>query len=497
MCTIFGGIDKLNHIIKAKERESKSLEKKRKIGLFIFRRDLRLEDNVGFQQMAKECDVLYPCFIFTPEQVGNQNKYRSNDSVQFMIESLLDLDKSLGKHGGGSAELYCFYGKNKTVISHLINELNINTIGFNRDYTPYAIQRDEEIKQLCEKRHIECLMTEDYYLYTPGSILNTSNRIYSKFTPFYQKVLGENVPKPNMGFSNKARFGHIRGHGGMLQISLDTAMKRFVGNANDKIFTHGGREPGLVKLRDTLRTQRNYEKTRNMLNYPTSLLSAYLKFGCISVREVYHYFVRYFGKKSEILRQLIWRDFYAHVLYGFPELVDMAESPPRINYKKPKWENNRTWFEKWCKGQTGYPIVDACMRQLNQTGWMHNRGRLIVSCFLVKTLLIDWKWGEQYFAKHLADYDVASNNGNWQWISSTGVDSMPYFRIFNPWTQSLEYDPEGKFIKTWVPELADVDPKDLHKWNESHEKYKKSGIKYGAPIVDFSVQRKRMLEMYK
>jgi len=185
-----------------------------------------------------------------------------------------------------------------------------------------------------------------------------------------------------------------------------------------------------------------------------------------------------------VRRQLLWRDFYAHILFAYPDLG----KPVNPKYDKIVWDNNRSHFAAWCAGKTGFPLVDACMRQLNTSGYMHNRGRLIVASFLVKTLLIDWRWGEKYFATHLVDYDVASNHGNWLWIAGGGADSQEYFRIFNPWSQSAEHDPDAVYIKRWVPELADVPSRDIHKPNPD---------KYLAPIVDYATQKTRVLAAYK
>jgi deoxyribodipyrimidine photo-lyase len=276
-------------------------------------------------------------------------------------------------------------------------------------------------------------------------------------------------------------------HGSVIKNQKELAyMKRILITENTNLMVNGGRINGLKQLKQSAQTQKHYPNTRNVFAVNTSQLSAYIKFGCVSVREVYRQFVHSFGIKSEIIRQLIWRDFYAHVLFGYPNY--------KSSLKSVRWSNNERHFDLWCKGMTGFPIVDASMRQLNSTGWMHNRGRLVVSSFLVKTLLIDWKWGEQYFANKLVDYDVASNNGNWQWISGSGVDSMPYYRVFNPWTQSEKYDPDAEYIKKWIPELKDVDPKIIHKWDV----HKNTGVKidYPAPIVDFSTQYHKMLERY-
>jgi deoxyribodipyrimidine photo-lyase len=453
-------------------------------GLFIFRRDLRIEDNIGLLNACINCKNVYTCFIFTPEQVGKQNKYKSNSSVQFMIDSLEDLSNEIKTHGG---ELILFYGKNKSVISKLIKTLNIDAIFFNKDYTPYALSRDTEIQELCNKKNILCNMYQDYYLYGPGTIKNGSNAYYKKFTPFYNLALQQKVDTPiNI---NKHHLKSTTIHFDY-QITLQDARNTFYKHDNN-IIVKGGRKNGIVQLRLTGRTQDNYKNTRNTLSINSSLLSAYIKFGCISVREVYHYFVKTFGKNSEILRQLIWREFYAHLLYGYPQLLDHTKN------NSIKWIDNEEFLNAWKKGETGFPVIDACMRQLNETGWMHNRGRLITSSFLVKTLLIDWRYGEQYFAKRLVDYDVASNNGNWQWISGTGIDSMPYFRVFNPWTQSEKFDTDAIYIKKWVPELKNVDSKDLHNWNDSCFLQKYERIRYPKPIVDFDHQRKKFLELYK
>jgi len=453
-------------------------------GLFIFRRDLRIEDNIALANACSKCKNVYTCFIFTPEQVGKQNKYKSNSSVQFMIESLEDLSNKIKTIDG---KLCLFYGKNKRVISHLIKKLDINAIFFNKDYTPYALSRDSEVEELCNKHNIPCVMSQDYYLYEPGTIKNGSNTYYKKFTPFYGLVLQQKVDTPININKHKLKLTTIHFD---YQITLQDARNTFYKH-DDNIIVNGGRAKGIIQLKKTRQTQDDYKDTRNILSINTSLLSAYIKFGCISVREVYHYFVKSFGKNSEILRQLIWREFYAHLLYGYPQLLDQ-----KLN-NTIRWPYTEEYLNAWMKGKTGFPVVDACMRQLNATGWMHNRGRLIASSFLVKTLLIDWRFGEQYFAKHLVDYDIASNNGNWQWISGTGVDSMPYFRVFNPWTQSEKFDLDAVYIKKWVPELDNVEAKDLHNWNESCFLQKYSTIKYPKPIVDFDEQRKRFLELYK
>jgi deoxyribodipyrimidine photo-lyase len=239
----------------------------------------------------------------------------------------------------------------------------------------------------------------------------------------------------------------------------------------------------------------HYSKTRDELSKQTSKLSAYIKFGCISIREVY----KTFRSKHEFIRQLYWRDFYAGVLFSFPHVLGQALKP---NYNKIKWHHNENWFKNWCNGETGFPIVDAGMRQMNETGYMHNRARLIVMSFLIKILLIDWKHGEKYFATKLTDYDPASNNGNIQWVMGGGSDSQPYFRIFNPWSQQKEHDPSCEYIKTWIPELKDVDNKIILNWeteynNSDNKNSNNKDIKYVKPICDYKIQKEKCLKMYK
>ena len=264
-------------------------------------------------------------------------------------------------------------------------------------------------------------------------------------------------------------------------------MKKFT-KVNPNILVHGGRNNAIKQMKIASKNIKNYSVTHNELSKSTSQLSAYIKFGCVSIREVY----KVFHSKREFIRQLFWRDFYANILYFFPRVLGHSLKP---KYDKIKWQHNVTWFNAWTEGKTGFPIVDAGMRQLNETGYMHNRARLIVSSFLVKTLLISWEEGEKYFAQNLVDYDPASNNGNWQWISGGGADSQPYFRIFNPWEQGKNYDPDCIYIKKWIPELKDVPKKDILKWETSFVNYK--NIKYPKPICDYKEQKKKVIDMYQ
>jgi deoxyribodipyrimidine photo-lyase len=450
-------------------------------GLFIFRRDLRIIDNNGLNLLNENCKNIYTLFIFTPEQVGSGNKYKSDNSVQFMIESLQDLSSQISKNGG---KLMTFYGHNEKVVEDCIKSLQIDLVCFNLDISPYAKERDTKIIQLCEHLKTYIMYDYDYYLHQPGTIVNRSGEPYQKFTPYYETCLKKKVdtPKKMRKLNLKYSDSHIPN-----KIELDLALKKFT-HINADILVRGGREEAIKVLKIAVRTQSHYSVTHNDLDKHTTELSAYIKFGCISVREVY----KELHGKTDILRQLIWRDFYANILYSFPYVLGKSL---KEKYDKIKWHHNNNWFHAWCTGHTGFPIVDAGMRQLNITGYMHNRARLIVASFLVKILLIDWREGEKYFASKLTDYDTASNNGNWQWISGGGADSQPYFRIFNPWEQAKKFDPNCEYIKHWIPELKKISNKDILNWDSKWMHFNET--KYYGPICDYGKQRDLALKIYK
>ena len=449
-------------------------------GLFIFRRDFRIVDNNGLNVLSKLCKNVYTIFIFTPEQVGSANNYKSNNSVQFMIESLESLASEIKAQGG---QLHTFYGKNTKVIADCIKSWGINIVAFNIDITPYARERDDDIVKMCQKMDVAVVKEQDYYLHPPGSIKTMGGEPYQKFTPYYEKASKIKVPEPlaKKQLPLTSKDANIPN-----KISLEQAMKRFT-RINPNILVRGGRPEALQLLSRAVRTIHNYNAIHNDLSLQTSELSASIKFGCISIREAY----KAFHDKPGIIRQLYWRDFYANIMYEFPHVIGHSLKP---KYDKIHWHHNSKLFDAWCKGETGYPIVDAGMRQMNTTGYMHNRARLIVASFLVKTLLIDWREGEEYFAQKLTDYDPSNNNGNWQWISGGGADSQPYFRVFNPWRQAAEYDPTCEYMKKWVPELKDVPEKDLLKWDTKHVHYK--DLQYPAPIVQYQSQREQVLKLY-
>lgn len=452
-------------------------------GLFIFRRDLRIIDNNGLETIHSKCKNIYTIFIFTPEQVSDRNHFKSDNAIQFMLESLEDLKESIFQKGG---KLFFFYGENNKLISSVIEELDINYICFNKDYTPYALERDEKIKELGKKFNTVVEETMDYYLHEPNTIFSSTGSPYKKFTPYYHACLPIKIKKPSHQILNRFQTTNKKLPN---TITLEKAYSLFIKNKiNNNLVEIGGRKNALKQLTISKKSQQHYEKTRNILSFPSSQLSAFIKFGCISIREVY----AAFHPNHEFIRQLIWRDFYANILFHFPYVLG---HPMKVSFNKIKWIKNEKNLKLWEKGETGFPIVDAGMRQLNITGFLPNRCRLIVASFLVKTLLIDWESGEKYFAKHLYDYDVASNNGNWQWVAGTGSDSNPYFRIMNPWIQSKEFDLDAVYIKTWIPELESIPPKSIHLWYQDYNNYK--NCKYPKPIVDYQIQKEKALKLYR
>lgn len=475
--------------------------------LFIFRRDLRLIDNVGLQtalNLAKEKNAMVlPIFIFTPEQISAKNAYRSAKAISFMFESLKELNSDLKeKH---QSKLHIFYGNNVSVLKKITTAANTLAIVTNEDYTPYAMQRDEDIEKFCYDRGIEFVRTCDYLLQPMGTLNKSSGEPYTVFTPFRNNAIkrAHQPDKPVARLSHADRLG--KASAAVIKIECGWNINPVkASDGGDARLVRGGRKAALAKLNNAAKEQKAYNKTRNTLSLRTTELSAYIKFGCVSIREVYWKLRDAYSMSNELISQLYWREFYFYVTYYFPETLQgqILSTKKNANYNskfdKLRWNTSSIDFQAWCKGQTGYPVVDAGMRQLNATGFMHNRARLITANFLNRLLNIDWRKGEQYYAKRLTDYDPAVNNGNWQWIASTGVDPKPYNqRLFNPWLQSKRFDPDGEYIKTWVPELKNVKPADLHRWDEVRENYASQVTGYPAPIVDYTKARQRSLKNYQ
>jgi len=459
-------------------------------GIFLFHRDLRVEDNIGLHEALQQCNTVFTVFILTPDQVGNQNQYKSDVAVQFMLESLVDLASSLSHSGG---RLLTFYGNTTAVVAQLVRDLSADVLIYNSDYSPYAVKRDQELRDRCETMHIDCLEFQDYLLFPAES--SPKKKPYQKFTPFYDNFITMAVDKPLGGItaaqSRKLTASSSSATKISSFLSLRDAIARLNPHPNKDVLVRGGRSEAIEHFRRALREQVKYGEKRDFLTYKTTFLSAYIKFGCLSIREVYYGIKNRYGLRSDLLREVMWHEFFAKVLRGFPEVLHGSFQE---KYRGLRWRTSKADFDKWCTGNTGFPLVDACMRQLNTVGYMHNRGRMVVATFLTKTLFLNWRLGERYFAQKLVDYDPASNNGNWQSISSTGVDGKPYFRDMNPWIQSRNFDRDAEYIKHWVPELREVEPEDIHRWDTEYAKYK--GIKYPRPMVDYSKQKEKLAAFF-
>lgn len=461
--------------------------------IFLFHRDLRIVDNTSLISQLKSIKKpIIPIFIFTPEQINPKtNKYFSNNSVQFMIESLLELESEIHKKGG---KLYFFKGKTMTILKKINKLIPINSIGYNIDYTPYARKRDDEIKKWCEINKIEIFVKEDYALYDfiDGQTKNKSGKPYLVYTPFLNNVSKNLKVRPVDSFSS-FKF--------QIEKKLDSFTFKKLNTLytpNPHINVHGGRSNSL-KIINNLGKFKNYSKCRNFLTYKTTFLSAYLHYTTCSIREVYFKIIKDLGISSGLVRELVFRDFYMNIIYFFPQTLEGQIKGKNKSFQKKfdsiPWVN--TLFTKWCEAKTGFPIVDAAMMQMKTTGFMHNRCRMIVSNFLVKDLHVDWKLGEQYFATQLEDYDPINNSSGWQWSTGNGTDAQPWFRIFNPWTQQKNYDKDCEYIKHWIPELKNVSPNDIHKWYDETIRNKYPSIKYPTPIVNHDEERKKTLEIFK
>lgn len=446
-------------------------------GIFIFRRDFRIKDNTSLIELSKKAQNIYPIFIFTPGQIGKRNRFRSNNAIQFMVESLKSLYQESGK------KLTFYYGENDSIISRLLrSNPNIGFIGYNRDYTPYSKKRDTKIERIAKRNNVEVVSVDDYTIVPMTEIRD--NSFFSVFKAFYNRMMKIKPPKPDNSRPKLSRG--LKGPKPSGSAFLDRIYKE-----NKELIVRGGRKQGLAKL-SNLKKFKNYAKIRNLPQYDTTLLSAYIKFGCISMREAYQAMIKHTGKNSELTRQLIWHDFYANLMNYLPQKRTIGGG--NFKNKKIKWRKNIKHQRAWEEGRTGFPMVDAGMRQINTVGWMHNRSRLIVSNFLSLILHQDWHIGEKYFAQHLVDYDVSSNNGNWQWSTGVGTDKTGYLRIYNPFNQSKELDKNCVYIKKWIPELRKVPNQDIHNWDKHYEEYEESG--YPGPIVDLAKEMKISKKMY-
>lgn len=468
-----------------------------KKSLFIFRRDFRIEDNTGLIQSLNLSQEVMTIFIFDPIQISDKNKFRSPKAIRFIIESLKDLENQLEKY---KANLHIFYSDTIKTIEDIIKSEKIDSLFINKDYTPFSISRDNNIEKLCKKLKISFNIFDDLLLNPPQNCLKSDKSPYTVFTPFYKnasklkikaiqelsKNLGSRLTQENSIQSKKISAENNKIYLKVLS-EIQEKIKASHKHPSDKTayiknIISPGRSSAL-KILKNLKDFNDYNKTHDIPSIETTHLSAHLKYGTVSAREAYHAISNLLGRSHDLIKQLYWRDFFTYIIYYFPNVIG---SSFHEKYNKIHWSYDKEIFKKWCSGQTGFPIVDAGMRQLNQTGFMHNRVRMIVASFLVKDLHIDWQWGEKYFAQNLIDYDVALNNGNWQWSASTGCDAQPYFRIFNPWIQQKRFDPHCEYIKKWVSELRNINNKDILNWYKTYSKYNI----YYKPIIDHAKESK-------
>lgn len=458
--------------------------KKYNLGLFIFHRDLRLFDNTALLKASDECNSILPLFIIDERQVSKNNPYRGDNFIQFMYESILDLINALEKE---NKSMLIEKGLSDKIIRKSIQDFKIEAVYSNHDYTPFSLKRDKEIKKTCASLKVPFIQTHDYLLNEPGKVLNTNNEPYTVFTPYHKKATQYPVRKPNPKKVINQLYSKTP------KLNKEALKEWLPFKENKDIFAKGGRKQALIKLKNSKQIIKDYKNQKDFPHqHKTTELSPYIKMGCISPRETYWYIKNNSQETSSLLRQLYWRDFYTTIAWYFPRIFKESF---RKKYNKIPWSKNKNNFQRWCTGNTGIPIVDAGMRELNKTGWMNNRIRMITASFLVKNLHINWRWGEKYFATKLIDYDPSVNNGNWQWVAGTGTDAAPYFRVINPWLQQKRFDNETYYIKNWIKELKEVPPKDIHNWENKNNNYKNT--QYPPPIVSTKETRKEIISIFK
>lgn len=423
-----------------------------KVAFFWFRRDLRLEDNVGLYHALSSTYKVVPLFIFDENILETLPK--DDSRVTFIHLALSKLNNSLKK---GNSSLLIKYGTPLQIWKELLNQYNIAKVFFNHDYEPYALERDKDVTKLLSSKGVLVSSFKDQVIFEKDEVMKNDGNPYTVYTPYKNKWLGTlSLGEHTKSYDSETLLANL------YEEDLDFPELHDLGFIESNIKV----EPYDLSVLS------NYHKTRD---YPaikgTSRLSPYLRFGLLSIRQL----VKIAHDQNPVfLSELIWREFFMQILFHFPNVVTHSF---KKKYDTIKWRNNKDEFEKWCKGLTGYPMVDAGMRELNSTGYMHNRVRMVVAGFLCKHLLIDWRWGEAYFAEKLLDYELASNNGNWQWAAGTGCDAAPYFRIFNPTAQIKKFDKALEYINAWVPDLND--------------------LSYPDKMVEQKQARKRALETYK
>ncbi len=472
---------------KCADLRSDNISKSFQNTLFIFRRDLRFQDNTALHWTFQNSKTVFPCFFFTQTQINDdKNPYKSSNAVQIMCETIAEMCDV--------APIHLFLTPNLVdSLKDIIQHNHIDCVSFNIDYTPYSVNRDYDIIRLCEELKIACVPHEDaLVLNSILSVLKNDGGNYLVFTPFYNKANTIPVRKQLPGPSNEDLK---KIHKKAVAVSDSPATKSITPEYFHHFYTHnpsilhnGGRAQAMKRI-ENLKHMKSYDSTRNDPNKETSHLSPYLKFGVVSPREAYHEMKKH--GLDGMIRELFWREFYLQILFHNPHIIG---APLKKEYESIQWDYNAKWLDAFFQGKTGFPLVDAGIREMLTTGFMHNRARMAVAMFLTKDMAHDWRIGEQFFAKHLYDYDVANNNGGWQWSSGVGADAAPYFRVFNPTLQLQRFDPKCEYVKKWIPELRDVDAKDILQWEISHKKIKSE---YPAPILDHKERVKHVIALFK
>jgi deoxyribodipyrimidine photo-lyase len=426
----------------------------KKISLCWFRRDLRIEDQTALFYSLQQEELVLPLFIFD-RHILDALEDKTDARVSFIHAQITSLKAFFEQQG---SSILVLYGHPEQVFQELLTEYEVQSVYTNRDYEPYAQSRDSQVEALLREKNIPFLSFKDQVIFEPGEIVNGSGEFYKVFTPYSKNWL------------EKFRTTHVQPLPPANWKNLAQTLPLPMPTLKDMGFAPSPIEIPSSDFDEEI--VRHYEERRNFpAQRGTSRLGIHLRFGTLSIRKLA---LKAISLNATYLNELIWREFYAMILGNAPQVVDRAFKP---QYDRIPWRNNETEFEAWCAGTTGYPIVDAGMRELNATGFMHNRVRMIVASFLTKHLLIDWRWGEAYFAKKLLDFELASNNGGWQWAAGTGTDAQPYFRVFNPDSQTEKFDKDLVYIKKWVPEF--------------------STASYPKPIVDHKFARNRAIETYK
>ena len=426
------------------------------VNIIWFRRDLRLKDNAALYHALKSGVPVLPIFIFDTT-ILDQLQDRADKRVAFIHAAIVEMQTELVAMG---STLQVFHGKPMDIFAKLVQLYTIQTVFTNHDYEPYAKERDEAIASLLSSSGVNFNTYKDQVIFEKEEVTKDDGKPYTVFTPYSRKWKAKLTPDYLKPYPTEKYFANFYQQAPFAIPSL--ASMNF--EAVEMAFPSKQLNEEIV---------RKYSQNRDFpaLENGTSKMGVHLRFGTVSIRALATIAA---GLNETYLNELIWRDFYQMILWHFPKVGKGHAF--KAEYEKIKWRNNEEEFKKWCEGKTGYPIVDAGMRELNTTGFMHNRVRMIVASFLTKHLLIDWRWGEAYFANKLLDFDLSANNGGWQWAASSGCDAAPYFRVFNPYLQTEKFDKDLKYIKKWVPEFQE--------------------FSYPAPIVVHEVARKRVLETY-